>query len=156
MNPFAFMRRLSTRVHLALGLSAIAVGVLLLASYLHLIPDAEALTRQHRASLAETIAITTSSMLDSAEPDQLADTLAFLRGRNDGLLSLGVRAESGQLLVDIHDHAANWSAPAGGVSTDAQIIVPVWRDNAPWGTVELRFTPQRAPGWRGHLQDPSM
>ncbi len=156
MNPFAFMRRLSTRVHLALGLSAIAVGVLLLASYLHLIPDAEALARQHRASLAETIAITTSSLLDSAEPDQLADTLAFLRGRNDGLLSLGVRAESGQLLVDIHDHAANWSAPADGISTDAQVIVPVWRDNAPWGTVELRFEPLRAPGWRGHLQDPSM
>lgn len=32
MNPFALMRRLSTRVHLALGLSALAVGVLLLAS----------------------------------------------------------------------------------------------------------------------------
>ncbi len=156
MNPFALMQRLSTRVHLALGLAAITVGVLLLAGYLRLVPDAEGLTRQHRAALAETIAITTSSVMDAAAPETLADTLAFLAARNAGLLSIGVRALDGILLVDVHDHARKWTAPAGAQSTDSQVIVPVWREGSQWGTVELRFTPLRAPGWLGHLDDPSL
>ena len=156
MNPFALMQRLSTRVHLALGLGALAVGVTLLAGFLTLIPDGEAMTREHRAAVAETIAITTSSVMDTAAPETLADTLAFMAGRNKDLLSIGVRTLAGPLLVDIHDHEKNWTPLPGDKSTDAQITVPVWQGNAQWGTVELRFTPLRAPGWRGYLQDPTI
>ena len=34
--------------------------------------------------------------------------------------------------------------------------MPVYLAGQPWGQVELRFEPLRAPGWRGHLQDPSL
>ncbi|MCP5283021.1 MAG: response regulator [Rhodoferax sp.] len=156
MNPLALMRRLSTRVHLALGLAAMTVGVLLVASYLQLIPDGEAMVRKQRAATAETIAITASSVLDLHQPEKLADTLAFLIGRNDGLLSIGVRGLDGTLLIDIHDHASQWTAAPGAASTDAAITVPVWQDGQQWGMVELRFEPLRAAGWRGHLQDPSL
>lgn len=156
MNPFALMRRLSTRVHLALGLAVITVGVLLVASYFHLIPDAEAMIRQHRAATAETIAITASSILDQQQPEKLADMLDFMASRNEGLLSIGVRALDGRLLIDIHDHAGQWTAAPGAPSTDAAITVPVWQDGQQWGTVELRFEPLRVSGWLGHLQDPSL
>ena len=156
MNPFAFMRRLSTRFHMAMGLSALTIGVLLSASYLQLIPDGEALERQNRASMAETIAITVSSVLDVQEPEALADMLAFVSERNSALLSIGVRSQGGALLLDIHDHAANWTAVAGAASTDSEISVPVWKGGQPWGAVELRFTPMRAAGWRGYLQERSL
>ena len=156
MNPFAFMRRISTRLHMAFGLAALAVGVILAAAYLQLIPDGEAMTRAHRASLAETIAITVSSVLSDEQPEVLADTLAFISERNAALLSIGVRALDGNLLLDIHDHAANWTAAPGAPSTESAISVPVWRGGEQWGTVEMRFTPLRADGWRGYFQDPSL
>jgi PAS domain S-box-containing protein len=156
MNPLKFMRRLSTRVHLALGLAALAVGVLLMAGYIKLIPDAEALIRQHRAALAETIAITASAVLNEDEPEGLAEMLEFLRSRNPDLLSLGVRAQDGALLVDLHGHSADWQPPGNLMSTDSAITVPIWRAGEQWGAVELRFEPLRAPGWRGYLQDPGL
>ena len=156
MNPLAFMRRLSTRVHLALGLAALTVGVLLVAGYIKLIPDAEALIRQHRAALSETIAITASAVLNEDEPEGLAEMLEFLRSRNADLLSMGVRSLDGTLLVDLHGHSADWQAPGNQMSTDSAITVPIWRAGEQWGAVELRFEPLRAPGWRGHLQDPSL
>ena len=156
MNPLKWLRRLSTRAHLAFGLAALSVGVLLAAGYLELIPDAEALTRRHRAEVAESIAIIASSTLNESEPAELTETLEFLRGRNTGLLSMGVRSLDGSLLVDLQEHAARWSAGPHTVSTDSEIVVPVWQAGQQWGTVELRFAGLRAPGWRGHLQDPSL
>ena len=156
MKPLSFVRRISTRVHLSLGLAALAVVMILSATYLGLVPDGEALTRQHRAALSETIALTTSSVLDETQPEVLEQTLAFLRKRNHGLLSIGVRAEDGQLLVDVGEHAAAWSPGPHAVSTETEVVVPVWQAGQPWGRVELRFTPLRAAGWLGHLQDPSL
>jgi len=156
MNPFALMRRLSTRVHLALGLAGLAVGVMLAATYLKLIPDAEAMTRQHRGALAETIALTASALIDEEQPVALQETLEFLRGRNPGLLSVGVRSNDGHLLVDVNVHAATWQAAPRAASTASEISVPVWQAGQEWGMVELQFEPLRAEGWRAHLQDPGV
>ncbi|HEX7439325.1 MAG TPA: ATP-binding protein [Caldimonas sp.] len=156
MKTLAFMRRLSTRVHLALGLAGLTAVVLLGATYLGLIPDAEAMTRQHRVALSETVAIAVSGLIDEAQPEALKETLEFLGKRNPGLLSIGVRSQDGALLVDVQDHAAHWSAGEHVVSTDAEMAVPVWQSGQPWGRVELRFAPLRAAGWRGHLEDPSL
>ncbi len=156
MNPLAFMRRMSTRVHLSMGLAALTVGVLLVAGYIKLIPDAEALIRQHRAALSETIAITASAVLNEEEPEGLSEMLEFLRSRNPDLLSMGVRSLGGALLVDLHGHSADWQAPGNQMSTDFAITVPIWRAGEQWGSVELRFEPLREAGWLGYLQDPSL
>ncbi len=156
MNPLAWLRRLPTRVHLALGLASIAVGILMGASYLGLVPDGHALVRQHRVALAETLALTASALLDEEQPEALRDTLAFLRERNPDLLSLGIRSQGGALLVDVNAHADHWLAPPGGASTDSAMTVPVWQAGQPWGQVELRFEPLQAEGWRGYWQDPSL
>ena len=152
----AFLLRLSTRVHLALGLAALTVCALMSASWLGLVPDAEGRERAHRAAAAETIAVAASSLLDENDAGPLTDTLAFLLDRNPDVLSLGVRAQDGRLLVALKDHERAWVPMADGHSTDAQIVVPVFQAGQAWGDVELRFAPLRAPGWRGTLQDPSL
>ena len=43
--------RVSPRMHLAMGLASLAVGVVLLATYLGLVPETEPLVRQHRGAL---------------------------------------------------------------------------------------------------------
>jgi len=156
MNPLTLLRRLSTRTHLTLGLAALTVGVLMVATYIGLVPDAEALTRRHRAALSETIALTASALLDESQPEALQQTLEFLRSRNPGLLSIGVRAQDGTLLVDLQGHADHWTPGPHVNSTDAEMVVPVWQAGQDWGNVELRFEPLRDAGWRGQLQDPSL
>ena len=156
MKFSALMRRIPTRVHLALGLASLAVGVVLVATYLGLIADGEALVRQHRTSLSETVAVTASALLDEAQPETLQQTLEFLRGRNPDLHSIGVRSQEGLLLVSVNNHEMLWSDGPHLVSTDSEIVVPVWQAGQPWGTVELRFEPLRPEGWLGHLKDPSL
>jgi signal transduction histidine kinase/DNA-binding NarL/FixJ family response regulator len=157
MRRIPLLRRLSSRTHLALGLAGLAVGIVLAATWLGLVPDAEAQARQHRAAIAESLALTTSALLDETRPEALEQTLAFLQQRNPGLLSMGVRSADGHLLVDIGGHAATWSPGPHELSTDAELVVPVWQAGEPWGRVELRFAPLRsATGWRAHLQDPSL
>ena len=156
MQVFRFLGRVSPRMHLALGLASLAVGVVLAAGYLGLVPDEEALTRTHRAALAETIAITVSGVIDDSQPEALQETLEFLRRRNPDILSMGVRAQGGELLVDLQNHAAQWPAGPHLESTDSEVVVPVWQAGQSWGTVELRFAPLREAGWLGSLQDPSV
>jgi PAS domain S-box-containing protein len=148
--------RLSTRVHLALGLSALSVAVVLGATYLRLIPDGEALTREHRVALSESVALTASALLDESAPEGLSQTLAFLRERNPGLTTIGVRSKEDMLLIDLNGHSTGWPSPAPTVSSDAHVMVPVWQGGEPWGQVELGFEPLRSPGWIGHLQEPSL
>ena len=149
-------RHLSTRFHLAMGLAGLCVGMLLSATYLGLIPDAEGLTRQHRGALSESIALTASALLDEERPENLQKTLEFLRQRNPGLLSMGVRSEAGALLVDVAGHASAWPLGHSGGSDDGHVTVPVWQAGEAWGHVELRFEPLRTAGWRAYLQDPSL
>ena len=49
MKSIPLLRRLSARTHLALGLAAITVCALLSATYVGLVPDAEAMARLIRA-----------------------------------------------------------------------------------------------------------
>ena len=150
------LRYLSTRTHLALGLAALTVGALLTAAYIGLVPDAESLTLRHRASLSETIAITASGLLDEEHPEALQQTLELLAKRNPELLSIGIRSQQGELLVDVHDHAARWPAGPHPQSTATELLVPVWQAGEPWGHVELHFAPLRNPAWPSQLQDPGM
>ena len=156
MNALRRRLRLSSRTHLAMGLAGLAVAVVLGAMWLGLIPDAEALQRQHRAALAETVALTISGQIDDAQAQPLHDTLAFVRQRNAGLLSIGVRAADGTLWLDVEGHAERWATSTAGPSSDAFVSVPVWQDGQTWGQVELAYQPLRSAGWRAHLEEPSL
>ena len=156
MRLFRFLGRVSPRMHLALGLASLAVGVVLVAGYVGLIADAEALTLAHRASISETIAITASGLIDESEPELLQETLEFLRKRNPDILSMGVRAQDGRLLVDLQGHSGHWPPGPHPESTDSEIVVPVWQAGQTWGALELRFEPLRPYAWSQQLQDPGV
>ena len=150
------LRRLSSRVHLAFGLAALVVCMLLSATWLGLVPDVDALARAHRAALAETVALAASNVLDEDSPEPLQQTLAFVLERNPDLRSIGVRGADGRLLVDLRAHALHWSPGPHEQSTDTELAVPVYQAGTAWGEIELAFAPLRRPGWRGWLDDPGL
>jgi hypothetical protein len=57
------MRRPSARFFVSLGLASLLASVLLLATYVDVVPDRHAAIRQGRGALAEAIAVNTSALL---------------------------------------------------------------------------------------------
>jgi PAS domain S-box-containing protein len=147
------MRRLATRFYLALGLASMLVTLTLLAAYLGLIADGEALTRQDRATLAESMAVLCTAMINEDEPEPLQEALRLATARRPDVLSLGVRRADRSLMIQQGDHHA-WDLPANAPSNDAQVQVPIWQGDQRWGQMELRFKPLRHAGWRQYLDDP--
>ncbi len=143
------MKGLSTRFHLALGLSSLVASVLLVSLYFGLVPDRDAALRSGRMALAEAVAISATELIDDDGNQRLAHVLNFIARRNPELQSIGVRRQDGELLVQAGAHAPHWQAPAGGISTDSQLVVPIQAGAQRWGHVELRFTPLRPPAWWG-------
>ena len=156
MKRLNFLRGISSRVHLAIGLAALAVSVVLAATWLGLVPDAHQAIRQHRAVLAETLAVTASATLDDSQPEALQQLLEVLRKRDPDLRSIGLRTLDGDLLIDVNTHAAHWTPGPREGSTDAELTVAVYQAGEAWGRLELQFSPLLAPGWLGTLQNPAV
>jgi PAS domain S-box-containing protein len=147
------MKRLATRFYLALGLASMVVTLTLMAAYLGLIADGEALQRQERATLAESLAVLCTAMINEDEPEPLQEALRLATLRRQDVLSVGVRRADRNLMLQQGDHKA-WSLPANAPSNDAQVQVPIWQGNERWGQMELRFKPLRQAGWRQYADDP--
>ncbi len=156
MKRFSLFRWMSSRVYLALGLSSLTVTIVLAAAYLGLVPDAEALSRQHRAEFAQAVALTSSGLLDESEPANLRELLGFIQRRTTGLLSVGVRANAGTLLIDINEHDRHWAPGVRSASTETELVVPLWQGSDPWGSMEFRFAPLRPGVLPGPLEDPTL
>src|SRR5512145_3065293 len=139
------MRRPSARFFVSLGLASLLASVLLLAMYLEVVPDRHAAIRHGRAALAEAIAVNTSALIGDKEMARAQAALQFVVERNDDLLSAAVVKADGEAVAMIGEHAAHWQELPGGLSTDAQIQVPILAGTQKWGRVELRFEPLRKP-----------
>jgi PAS domain S-box-containing protein len=148
-------KRPSTRFFVSLGLASLLSSVLLLAIYLGLLPDRDGAVRQGRAALAESIAASASSAAAQNDVPRIQALLEFLVERNADLLSSGIRKTDGSLVAHAGDHAA-WQSLAGTYSTDAQVQIPILAGDRNWGSLELRFVPLSAPGWRGFVQEPRL
>ncbi len=148
------MKGLSTRFHLALGLSSLVVTVLLLALNVGLVPDRDGALRAGRQSLAEAVAAGSTALMDDEDDTRLRRLLAFVAQRNPELLSLGVRRADGTLAVQVGDHEQGWAPPADAVSTETQLVLPILQGTERWGRVELRFVPLHPVGWWALLTAP--
>jgi len=161
------MKGLSSRFHLALGLSSLVVTLLLLALNLGWLPDREEATRHGRIALAEAVAIGSSLLLDEADAEEsprLRSLLGFIVRRNPELLSLALRRSDGSVMVAVGEHATGWRNPPAGSDADAkgavaasgQMTVPILRGRAAWGRAELRFEPLPSEGRWGLLGSPML
>ncbi len=150
------MKRLNARFFVSMGLGSLLASVMLLAMYLGYIPDHNATIRQARATLAETIAVSTSTLIGQDNLKAAEAILEFTLKRNKDMQSAAVVRANGETVAVIGDHAQHWQELEGGVSTDAQIQVPILAAGTKWGRVELRFVPLDQPGIMGWVREPRL
>jgi signal transduction histidine kinase/CheY-like chemotaxis protein/HPt (histidine-containing phosphotransfer) domain-containing protein len=148
------MKLINPKIRITMGLIGVMTSLVMLAFFLNIIPDMNHAVRQGRAALAETIAVYSTALVKTAKSQRLRDDLNLLTERNENLLSLALRRESGGVLVATGDHADRWEAMTGQYSKNSQVMVPIWAGGQKWGQLELRFKPLKTEGVRGLLKLP--
>ena len=96
-----------------MGLVGVMTSLVMVAFFLNIIPDRNRAVREGRTALAETIAVYSTALVKTAKSQRLRDDLNLLTDRNENLLSLALRRESGGVLVSTDDHAEKWQAMTG-------------------------------------------
>jgi PAS domain S-box-containing protein len=146
-------RFLGARFFLSIGLVSLVSSVLLLAIYLEIVPDRVSAIRLGRAALAESLAASTSALASQSDAARIKAMIGFVVERNKDLLSAAILKTDGTVIAEVGEHLKNWQDMPGSFSTDAQVVVPILAGQEQWGSLELRFTPLTAPGWRGVVLD---
>ena len=149
------MKFFNTKMHVAVGLTAIVTTAVVFAMLLGFVPDNLAPQRQGRVSLAETVAASATALLTAREEKRLESVLRFVKNRNREVQSIGVRNRDGKVVVMTGEHAKLWEPMEGEFSTDTQLVVPIWAEQRRWGQLEMRYQPLISPGFRGVAEWPA-
>jgi len=147
---------LGTKAYVAVGLAAIVTTAVVFTMLLGLLPDRLGAQRAGRVSLAESVAASASALLTAQEERRLESVLHFVMSRNPEVLSIAVRERSGRVRVSAGEHTAHWEAVEGGLSSDTQLVVPIWAEQRRWGQLEMRYKPLISPGIRGVAEWPGV
>jgi len=150
------MKWLSARAHITLGLIALVTSALFLAAFLDLIPDRDAAARQGRLALAEAVAASGTAFLGANDLGGMKSVLGFVAKRNADVLSAAVRRADGSVAIAIGDHLRGWQPIEGDLSTDEQVVVPIWAGPQRWGQLEMRYAPLRGAGWLALVNVPTL
>ena len=109
-----------------------------------------------RSAPAEAIAANGSALIGRDDLGRLRSTLRLVVDRNADLLSAAVRRSDGEVVVAVGDHERQWRDDGRESSSESYVKVPVWQGGAPWGRIELRFTPLGHGGRYALLFDPRL
>lgn len=131
----------SPAIRLTITLLLLSINLLLMAHWFGLVPDADRSAMEMRKSLCESLALQFSEAAKNNEFQTIQKTLRAVVERNEEIRSAAIRTVEGNLIALSGEHLANWQAPEDGKSTPTRVQVPVFLDNRPWATVEMRFTP---------------
>jgi PAS domain-containing protein len=126
-------------LRLSVGLTLLSCGVLLLADLVGLVPRSEAALSRDRRVLAESLATRAAAAVSQRDLGSLRTLLADTLRRQSEVLSAGLRASDGRLLVEQGDHRRRWAPTEAKGSTLTHVRMPLYRDGAPWATLEIRF-----------------
>lgn len=148
------MKSMSATTRIAICLSSLTVTVLLTGSMVGLFPESRDEVIDGRGNLCEAVAVNFSILAQRGELKAMETSLQVIANRNEDILSIGVRRESGDLLIRVGDHEQQWETESDTNSNETQMFVPVSAGNKRWGTVEFCFRPITAPGFWGIFQTP--
>ncbi len=129
----------SPLVRISFGLAMLTVSMLLITDLLGLVPDTKHAELQSRKIIAESLAVQLSSEIADGQIQGVEDILRSVVHRNDSLLSIALRADSGDLLTEFGGHAQHWTLKPGEKSTATQVQVPLFNEQGRWGSVELSY-----------------
>ncbi|MCP3669367.1 MAG: EAL domain-containing protein [Gammaproteobacteria bacterium] len=124
---------------ISLGLVMVTISVILISDLLGIMPDSRKAEYEARRIIAESLAIQLSTAVAENMQRTVEVTLRSVVGRNENILSSGIRDAHGYLLFVIADHDKQWTLKPDDQSTLTQVHVPIYGKQGHWGTAELIF-----------------
>jgi len=139
------------KVRIAFGMVGMVVSAILVASILGLIPDRNLIISQHRAALAEALAVNGSAFVTLTDLNRLEADLELVVERNQELLSAAIVNSDYDPVITVGPHVWDMNNDDG---TGRYFAVPMFEGGKIWGYIQLRFTELKRPGALGFLDDP--
>ena len=133
------MRWITPRIQMTVGLLGIVMLVYWLGSALHAryVPSRESTALKARTSICESLAVTTSLLIQENEFLLLEDYINQMMSRNSNFRSIGVRNRINKLVVSTPNHRAVWEDPE---LDDKERFNPgLFSGNRRWGQIEYTF-----------------
>ncbi len=144
----------STTTRIALGLTSLSIGCLLVVLYLGMIPDVIRTESEGRCALAESVAVQCCLAAQHNDFKTMRAVLGELVVRNDSIVSAAVRRSDGDIAVEVGDHPAHWHDSSENLRPGAQLQVPIFLGRKTWGSLEICCQPLGYGGWLGWLMNP--
>lgn len=130
--------RITAATRLAIGLTMLCVSLLLVSSFLGLLPNRTEIESQATARLCESIAL----QMVATDPEQLEGITPLMESilaREPNLRSVGLRQADGTLLIKTADHPE--AAP--GEHAKHFLFVPISQADENWATAEFGLQPDQ-------------
>ncbi|MFK8047132.1 MAG: EAL domain-containing protein [Halioglobus sp.] len=145
--------QVSPTVRVSFGLIMLSLSILFVADWLGLVPRGQQLELEHRKSFSESLAVQFSSLVIAGEQRHIRTTLEALVERNEDIESAAFRSLAGDESVIAGQHEEFWTLDRNEkLSTQSQVIVPIFKGDQRWGSVEVRFM-EPDTTWYSPLKD---
>ncbi len=143
----------SATARITLGQVSILMSLVLVASFIEVIPDRHEAELEGRAAMAEVAALNTSILVTRSDLRRIDANLQLLTNRQEDLLSAAVVRADGTVISRTGDHEPT---PMGEEETriPGRVTVPIWAGDTQWGRVELQFKPLLPSGWKRFFYHP--
>jgi|GEM_PF-449836 len=133
------MRWITPRIQITIGLLGIVMLVYWLGTALHnrYVPSPESAALNARISICESLAVTTSLLIQENEFLLLEDYINQMMARNPIFRSIGVRNRTDKIVVSTPNHKAAWADPK--LSDKERFNPGLFSGNRRWGQIEYTF-----------------
>jgi diguanylate cyclase (GGDEF)-like protein/PAS domain S-box-containing protein len=145
------MERLGPLIRISAGLVLLTCVILIGLDLAGLLPVPADRMTEERMRICETLA---SQAAAAVQRDDFASVRATLRTavhRNPDVLSAGLRTADGRLALKAGEHQKFWTPEDPDRSTATHVRVPLFRNGAAWGTIEVRFQSLASRGFLAAL-----
>lgn len=143
-------------VRISVGLLSLIIGwMVLLDMLVGFWPDTQKSTLELREKTSENIGIQASLLIQAKDAARLQDFLNKSVKGNEQILSVGIRHNSGQLVMQSGDHNRFWKPPGNDSSMDFMQLT-ITAGGQSWGKLEVAFVPIASGTLKGWLMQPTV
>ena len=130
---------ISPVTRLSFGLIMLIISAMLFAQLLGIVPDTREAELESRKIIAESLAVQVSAAIARDDPEAATTTLRAVVSRNDSVASVGVRTAANDLVAHAGNHQEKWKASFRSKSTATHVLVPLFKGDDRWGSIEVKF-----------------
>ncbi len=133
-------------IRISAGLASITLILLLSAHGFGLVPDRRGAVEDGRKAQCDQLAVQASWAARQGNLPAFKAVLMTLKKRNGEILSAGVRAADGRLLVETGAHAHHWGSQGRAAPSASHLRAPLNVGDRRWA-LEVRFCEPPGAGW---------